>query len=273
MADKIETIHGSVIQHGRHNDRIYLMHLHGKDHQRLIAALDRMAVECGYGKIFAKIPASAWHCFQTAGYIQEALVPGFFKGKIDGLFIAKFLSEDRQQPFREREPSRGKKIPDEPVHPANLRLAIDACTPGDADTMARIYARTFDTYAFPIHRPEYIRELMTSDTIYFSARIKKTIAALAAAEIDPANQNCEMTDFATLPEYRRMGLAARLLERLDAEALKRGLKTAYTIARADSRGMNRVFASADYQYAGQLINNTQIGGRIRSMNIWYKRLQ
>jgi RimJ/RimL family protein N-acetyltransferase len=62
------------------------------------------------------------------------------------------------------------------------------------------------------------------------------------------------------------------LSRLDQKAANHGLKTAYTIARADSIGMNRVFEKCGYAHAGCLVNNTQIGGRIRSMNVWYKHL-
>ena len=51
------------------------------------------------------------------------------------------------------------------------------------------------------------------------------------------------------------------------------MKTAYTIARADSAAMNGVFHKTGYHYAGRLVNNTQIGGRIRNMNVWYKRLK
>jgi putative beta-lysine N-acetyltransferase len=273
MDDKIETIQGSVIQHGHHNDRVYLMHLHGTDHPVLIEAIDRLAREHGYGKIFAKIPATAWQRFRNAGYVREAIVPGFFKGEIDGLFIAKFLSKDPQQPTQKTGGDRGRDVPAEPLQTAHLPIAIRACTPADADGMATIYGRTFASYAFPIHRPEYIRQMMAKDTIYFCARIKDEMVALAAAEIDPASQACEMTDFATRPEYRRLGLAHRLLDRLDEEAPNQGVKTAYTIARADSTGMNRVFEKAGYRYAGRLINNTQIGGRIRSMTVWYKHLQ
>jgi RimJ/RimL family protein N-acetyltransferase len=64
-----------------------------------------------------------------------------------------------------------------------------------------------------------------------------------------------------------------LLDRLDDEAQNHGVRTAYTISRADSYGMNRVFKKMGYRYAGQLVKNTQIGGRIRSMNVWYKRIQ
>ncbi len=270
MADRIETIQGSVIQHGRHNDRIYLMHLHAKGHGTLIAALDRMAVERGYGKIFAKIPETAWQRFRKAGYRQEAIVPGFFRGKIDGLFIAKFFSENRRQPDRETRIDHGHNVTAEQRQ--HRPISIGRCTPTDADAMATVYGRAFETYAFPIHRPEYIRQMMANHSIYLRARIGRRIAALAAAEIDPADQVCEMTDFATRPEYRGMGLAGRLLGRLEDEAVGCEVKTAYTIARADSVGMNRVFEKYGYVYAGRLVNNTQIGGRIRTMNVWYKHL-
>lgn len=273
MADRIETIHGSVVQHGRHNDRIYVMHLHGTGHERLIATLDRMAVENGYGKILAKIPATAWHAFQAAGYIREALVPGFFNGQIDGLFIAKFFSKNRERGARQpnldlTDCTREKQAP-----PAVPSVSINACAPADSAAMAAVYRQVFESYAFPIHRSEYIRHMMRKNAVYYCARIKNRMVALAAAEIDNANRCCEMTDFATLPDYRRMGLAAGLLDRLDDDALDRKMKTAYTIARADSFGMNRVFKNQEYRYAGCLTKNTQIGGRIRSMTVWYKQFK
>lgn len=273
MADKIETINGSVIQHGFHNDRIYLMHLHGNTSGTLIPKLDRMAKAHGYGKIFAKIPADQWKAFKLAGYTKEAVIPRLFNGQTDGLFIAKFISADRQQPQNQTGFDPTESVP------VNLRqtdfpaLNIDACTSADAAAMASIYRQAFESYAFPIHQAEYIQEMMRKNAVYYCVRIEKGIAALAAAEIDFASQFCEMTDFATQHEYRGRGLAQRLLGRLDHEAHTRGIKTAYTIARADSHGMNRVFQTNGYRYAGRLIKNTQIGGRIRSMTVWYKRLQ
>jgi hypothetical protein len=68
--DIIETIKGSVIQHGPHNNRIYLMRLNTDKPHSLIAALDEMALKNGYGKIFAKIPAPSWNAFKSADYIK-----------------------------------------------------------------------------------------------------------------------------------------------------------------------------------------------------------
>jgi hypothetical protein len=48
------------------------------------------------------------------------------------------------------------------------------------------------------------------------------------------------------------------------------MKLFYTIARSYSAGMNITFAKQDYKYTGTLINNTNIFGKIESMNVWYK---
>jgi putative beta-lysine N-acetyltransferase len=82
-----------------------------------------------------------------------------------------------------------------------------------------------------------------------------------------------MTDFATLSGYRRQGLAGCLLKAMDAEMIQQGLKTAYSIARSLSAAMNITFVKNGYRYGGTLGNNTNIAGRIESMNIWYKHLQ
>ena len=45
MADQIATIAGSVVQHGHHNRRIYVMHLALDQSDRLIPLLDRLAMD------------------------------------------------------------------------------------------------------------------------------------------------------------------------------------------------------------------------------------
>jgi hypothetical protein len=49
MADTIETIFRSTVQHGPLNRRIYLMRLHPGDVPSIIPALNRLARENGYG--------------------------------------------------------------------------------------------------------------------------------------------------------------------------------------------------------------------------------
>jgi hypothetical protein len=55
--------------------------------------------------------------------------------------------------------------------------------------------------------------------------------------------------------------------------INRRIITAYTIARAESAGMNETFAKNGYKYCGTLVNNTNISGQIESMNVWVKKLR
>lgn len=90
--------------------------------------------------------------------------------------------------------------------------------------------------------------------------------------MDIEASNIEMTDFATLPEYRGNGLALYLLQKMEHEMRKRNMRIAYTIARAVSCGINIIFAKRRYKYSGTLLNNTNISGNFESMNVWYKFL-
>ena len=94
--DIVENIQGSLVQHGHHNDRIYVMQLNADHSETLIPVLDEMARRNAYGKIFAKIPKPLWRTFETAGYEQEAVIPRLFRGKVDALFVAKYFSSERR---------------------------------------------------------------------------------------------------------------------------------------------------------------------------------
>ena len=138
--------------------------------------------------------------------------------------------------------------------------------------MGKIYKKVFATYPFPIHEPDYLVETMQTHIVYFGVETEGHLVALSSAEMDKENLNVEMTDFATLPTWRGHGVALHLLNAMENEMHLRGIKVACTIARAVSPGMNVTFARGGYEFAGTLINNTNISGGIESMNVWYKPL-
>jgi len=275
--DIIENIKGSVIQHGQHNKRIYLMRLNTDDPHGLIATLDDMALKNGYEKIFAKIPAPSWKAFKSADYIKEAVVPRFYKGKTDGFFIAKYFSVRRQNSLNVEKLLRPVKPTGEGsannIHGTGRATRdVVSCKPSDAEDMSVIYQKVFKSYPFPIQKPTYLKRMIQEGVLYFCIRLEGRIAAIAAAEIDLDSKTVEMTDFATLPKWRGMGFAGMLLSHMEKKTRELGIKTAYTIARAASNGMNFVFQNSGYNCAGLLKNNSQICGSIQSMTVWYKHL-
>ncbi len=277
MTDQMATFGRSKIQHGKHSNRAYLMSLAHADLPEIVPYLDRLAITRGYSKIFAKIPATAKKTFVENGYDAEAAIPDFFRGEEKVLFMGKYFSPDR---MREKNPEIVEQTLELALEKPPLsgeptlepHLSCRQMRPEDTAEMAKLYRQVFATYPFPIHDAAYLQQTMTTNVIYFGIWEDDSLIALASAEIDRHGENAEMTDFATRPDCRGRGLANYLLAQAESAVEKLGIKTAHTIARAYSPGMNITFARNGYTFSGTLTHNTQISGKLESMNVWYKAL-
>lgn len=277
MSDIITQIGKSRIQHGMENNRIYLMKFHTDDRNNIIEELDKIIKKHEYTKVFAKIPSSEKKIFLDKDYIVEASVPNFYKGIEDAYFMAKYYCVNRKKQKNEEKISKVLKLAqskheNQSITPLNNVFQFRKTELSDANEMAKVYKTVFESYPFPIEDPKYIRKTMEENIVYFGVWHKEKLVALSSCEMDVDELNVEMTDFAVLPEYRGNKFAIYLLDRMEYAMKKRGIKTAYTIARSVSYGMNSTFARQGYKYTGTLIQNTNIAGDLESMNVWYKTL-
>jgi putative beta-lysine N-acetyltransferase len=278
MPDRMERIGDSLVQHGHHSERIYLMKVASTDCPQLVGRLDELAVREGYSKIFAKVPVSLGQPFLEDGYCIEARVPRFYQGREEGLLLGKFFCSERRI---ERDPALVRDVLAQAQAQAQSQSVAVALPEGftirplaesEVEQAAAVYREVFTSYPFPIHDSVYLRQTLRDHVRYFGAWHQGRLAALSSAELDLAAGHAEMTDFATLPTFRGQGLALVLLQRMEEAIRSENIRTAYTIARAYSHGMNITFARAGYRFGGTLRNNTQICGRQESMNVWYKSL-
>ncbi|AZV58535.1 putative beta-lysine N-acetyltransferase [Clostridium sp. AWRP] len=275
--DKTEIIGNSIINHGKYNNRIYLMKLDKNDYPKIVSILGKMAVDNGYTKIFAKIPYSLKDEFINNGYIIEANIHGFYNGIEDAIFISKYFSKERST-IKERNEIEKIINFSKAKDKINTQIKLEQdyqfyiCGENDIDQMCKVYKEVFKTYPFPIHDPKYVKETMDNNSIYFSIKVKDKIVSLASTEMDYSSKSVEMTDFATLPQYRGHGFSIFLLKKMEEKMRRKNFYAAFTIARALSYGMNVTFSKLNYNYGGTLINNTNISGELESMNIWYKIL-
>jgi len=96
LEDKIETIcNGTLIQHGKTNDRIYLIKLKKEDCPQVLNALGGISRENNYSKILCKVPGWAAPFFFSDGYLTEAYIPKFYQYNEPVFFLAKYLNSDR----------------------------------------------------------------------------------------------------------------------------------------------------------------------------------
>lgn len=271
--DKILEYEDSILQHGPSNDRVYIMKLAKANTGKVLKKAESIASDKGYGKIFAKVPKSSVKVFKESGFELEASVPGFYKGQEDGAFLSKYLDGQRS---KMKDPDNIKKIIQiasaRKPKKLSLRHTVKALGEKDSKDLAKIYAEVFESYPFPVHDPSFLKNNMRSHVSYFGIYQDGKLVSVSSSEKDPKSRSVEMTDFATLPEYRGKKFALQLLKYMDQQMRSEGFCTAYTIARAKSPSMNVTFGNAGYIFSGTLKNNTNISGSIESMNIWYKSL-
>ena len=275
MYDKIEVLDcGTVIQHGKINDRIYLMSKGNIASEALIENLILFANSEGYSKIIVKAESSDLAKFINRGFGVEAFIPKYYPNNNDLFYLTYYLEEGRMNEqsvgayFSVLSSAQSKNNVDRT--PPDIFGTLRQCTEEDVEQMANMYRKVFHTYPFPIFETKYILDTMRKHIDYYCVEVDNKIVALSSAEIDVKTYSAEMTDFATIPEFRSKGYASRLLGLMESNTSQKGINTFYTIARASSYGMNITFSKAGYCFGGRLKNNTNISGQIESMNVWYK---
>lgn len=279
MNDIVEVIgKGSLIQHGKLNDRIYLMKLNELDIDSILTKISTLAHTNNYSKIFCKVPKQFAPLFFADGYILEAFIPKFYNIKDDVFFVSKFLNTQRKL-IVDKNPliALSDQLSVSPTNKKGLKkstltYSIQKLNQSHIKQITNIYKEVFESYPFPIHNPDYILKTMEEDVQYFGAEKEGKLAALASAEIDFKSGNAEMTDFATHPSHTGNSLSSLLLQTMEVEMKKQEIATLYTIARLNSIAMNKTFLQNNYQYSGTLVNNTNIAGKIESMNVLYKHV-
>ncbi|ADD67646.1 GCN5-related N-acetyltransferase [Denitrovibrio acetiphilus DSM 12809] len=267
--DEIITVGNSQIQHGKHNDRAYILSFSEEDGNATVDIVELLARKQGYSKIIAKVPKTRVALFEKKNYVTEGQLENSMYEQY--FFVAKYLSEKR----------RDVQNMDEIKDVISTALSCDSketsgnfeirsLNENDIDAQIAIYKTVFKSYPFPIYYRDFIMEMMDSHVTYYGVFENGEMIATSSAEVDNKSGLAEMTDFATLPEHRGKGFAVSLLQQMEKDLEQRGIRSFFTIARSVSYGMNKTFARCGYSYSGTLYNNTNINGDIESMNIWYK---
>jgi putative beta-lysine N-acetyltransferase len=278
--DETLYVGNSRLQFGPFNDRIYLYELDEADWPEVLSALDGLMQRVSVGKVVAKVPARCVAPLLDRGFELELGVPGLFREgggeRLDGVFAVRYLDAERRPSAHEREQVRqvlelvrtkAQRVPE------TGQRQVHELGPESAEELAAIYGEVFASYPFPIQDPAFLRSCMEEGVRYFGVYSDEgRLIAVSSAEPHSGGANVEMTDFATLPPARGQGLALELLNGMHRALLESPLRSAlpYTIARALEVGMNLSFARAGYAMAGTLWRNTNIGGQLEQMNVWYR---
>ncbi len=174
MCDVVEKLGKSVIQHGKSNDRIYLMKLDKSNYPTIIKDMNAIAGKNEYTKIFAKVPEWAVEGFLEAGFIKEADIPGFYDGVTNVYFCSMFIDYARafldseakstvMQNIKLALSKQNKPLRIQKNHSFNIKIL----TEDDIANLTELYSKVFKSYPFPIFDNDYIKKTMQENIVYF----------------------------------------------------------------------------------------------------------
>lgn len=228
-------------------------------------------------KSFVKVSEKHWQQWLLYGYTVEGFFTGYFNGET-AISMAKFFDIERASI---KDVAAENKIITDIINSVlketeatskqgehNFRMAVDE----DIPQLAELYAEVFASYPTPITDQQYIKKCMQNNTVFIVAEQQQQIISAASADINDDYKCVELTDCATKQQHRGQGLMSTLINKLETEMQTQNMKCLYTIARAQSFGMNAVFYKHNYHYGGRLIKNCDIFGQFEDMNIWSKVL-
>lgn len=259
-----------------YNKRLKIFDYKVTDFSALTQRLVWLAKHNKFDKIFVKARKRDFQRFLSHGFVLEGILRYYFNGD-DAYVLSRFSSKSRaisKNLISESELIEGLIYNTEKKKVKKLESDIKmiTATAEHIPQLTFIYKSVFETYPSPLTNPDYIKSTMDRNVVYKIAVQQGEAIAAASAEINKKHSNAEMTDCATTPKARNKGLMQHILISLEKDLRRMDIKTAYTLARAKSVSMNKVFFRLDYEYSGRLINNCDIFGSYEDMNIWVKKL-
>lgn len=262
----------------QYNQRIKIVDYEADDIERLVLKVRFLAEANGFDKIICMAPRKDWQQFLRYGYVLEAVLKYYLNGD-DAFVVSKFRSQERltslslmeeilliEKVMTHPRPSRRVVVPPEGV---TFRLARR----DDVPELIALYQSIFETYPSPLIHSSYLDAVFQKDTLFAICTRAGEIVSAASAELQPHLRAAELTDCATKPGARGLGLSSHILMLLEREIAQRGYICAYTMARSRSYGMNNVFYRLGYEFLGRLVNNCDIYGAYEDMNIWVRDLR
>lgn len=211
--------------------------------------------------------------FESKGFTNEAHIKNYFLDA-DMFFMTKYFSFDRQKSLAwDEEELIVKTILKEEVNAYETDISnVRVASKDDCKDLADLYQKVFPIYPTSLSDPNHLSKTMEAGTIYVFIRDEGMIISAASAEVNAVYKNAELTDCASRQEAQGKGHMKKLLSKLDKLLVHNGIHCLYTIARAESVGMNKVFHQLGYQYGGRLKKNLIIYSGLEDMNVWYKNV-
>lgn len=240
----------------------------------IIEEINHLCKRNFFTKAFVKARSEHWHIFLSRGFMLEGVYIGYFRGS-DAYCMSFYYADERRISNQWKKEDeilqnvlRLPKKSDRPLLPDSFVLRKAQLE--DVPDLARLYGSIFVSYPTPVHDPDYLSSVMEESSLFYIVEKKGKIVSAASAEINFTDYNAEITDCVTLPEFRGHGFMRLLIDVLGEKLRDQKIFNLYSLARAQSYGMNAALYQLGYIYSGRLTQNCRIAGAFEDMCLWVK---
>ena len=233
----------------------------------LIPKIENLAHEKSHDKILSRVPEEAIDVFRSHGYQIEAEIPGLYNSQATGYFLANYLNKERSHCGKQklRTIASVKSIaqaansnPEDSYFDLTSNLNIRKLDRNDLFAMVNLHDKAFKSYPFPIHKAEYLLELIEQDHEFYGLFEQEQLLVSAILKKYRKESSIEIVDFATPPDYIGQNLSYYLVQEIKAEIEEREFKTVYCLVRVTSYGLNITFSKHGFSFGGTLLTNNKI---------------
>lgn len=266
---------GNNIRFGKLNDRVYITDATIELPNAFHKEVEDFAKKGGYSKIIAKVKDAQVLPFLQRGYQIEATVPGYF-GLQDAIFISRFFDESRAE-CDHSDLSDGiiNEVQNADLwQPSSFSQPVlfRKCNQADVRALSKLYQLAFSSYGSPIGDENYISRSIDSGVDYFCVEYMDAIVACVRIEYEKDAPNARLYDTVVLSQFRNEGIASALIFEVSKYLKSNDVEFIYSVCRASSFAINKVFARLDFEYGGRLVNNNHVNNKLVSMNVWSQKL-
>lgn len=259
-----------------HNKRIKLVRYEG-DLKNVVMNSIQTCEKYNMGKIIAVVNEKDFTAFRENGFVLEGVIEGYLRGET-GLCASFFSDPERAVSKSPDEEDaiidKVKEYKSQFEYSPNSDFKVRTAGLEDVNDLAYLFDTVFKSYPTPMDNPEYIKNVIRSGKVIFKiAEWGNKVVSAASADLQPQLLNAEITDCATLEEFRGKGLLSELIYHLEILLQEKKYITLFSLSRSLSTGINIVLGKHGYLYSGRLINNCDIMGKFEDMNIWVKKLR
>lgn len=274
----------STLEVDPRNNRIKIYQISNKNFHQEMMDLKSLARQKRCNKLIFYVKEEEIDSVLAYDCKQEGIIKGFFNGR-DAYIYSLFFESPQNDPVITQEEEKVMNIvkdyKSKKIRSLNEDYIIRRATTKDAPKMAELYDAVFSSYPTAMNEPQYIAFMMHNNVHFVVTEYQQRIVSACSASVLPDFNCAEMTDCATLPEYRKENLLSYQYSLVIEKMREKGIQTLFCYARTLSVGMNIVNAKHNFTYGGCMIqnsnicekhNNININKYLENMNIWYKQI-